>query len=374
MKRIILLLLGLIVLASCEQRKENEYRIQASVSKELNGRNVVLRKVERNQYVEVDTSKITNGKFSFKGFSEFPELHYLFIDEISTPIGVVLEEGTIKVSAHKDSIPLAKMGGTISNDEYYTFVKEQRKINIAISEIRIEYNNAAKEGDTVTIQSLSELYQETIAEAQKFEPRFMENNPTSYVTLLLLERMYGGQLKTTTEAKEIFDKFPENIQKTNVGVTLGTALIEILAAEKNTSIGSIAPDFSAPTPSGELLKLSDVRGKITIVDFWAAWCKPCRVENPNIVAMYNKYHDKGLNIIGVSLDGKQSAWLQAIEEDKLPWNHVSNLQSWQDPIAKSYNVRAIPATFILDEEGKIVARDLRGPALEAKVGELLGAL
>ncbi len=374
MKQITMLFLGLLVLASCEQRKENEYLIKASISEELNGRNVVLRKVENNQYVEVDTSEISNGKFNFKGFSEVPELHYLFIDEITTPIGVVLEEGTIKVSAHKDSIPLAKMGGTISNDEYYVFVKEQRKINFEINQIRTEYQKAAQEGDSVTIQSLSELYQETIAEAQRFEPRFMDDNPSSYVTLLLLERMYAGQLKTATESKNIFDKFPENIKNTSVGVSLEVALTETLSAEKNTSVGSLAPDFSAPTPSGELLKLSDVKGKITIIDFWAAWCKPCRVENPNVVAMYNKYHDKGLNIIGVSLDRKQSDWLQAIEEDKLPWNHVSNLQSWQDPIAKSYNVRAIPATFILDEEGKIVARDLRGPALEAKVGELLGAL
>jgi thiol-disulfide isomerase/thioredoxin len=113
-----------------------------------------------------------------------------------------------------------------------------------------------------------------------------------------------------------------------------------------------------------------VLGKVTIVDFWAAWCKPCRAENPNVVQVYNKYHDKGLNILGVSLDRRAEDWTKAIEEDGLVWNHVSNIKYF-DEIAELYNVRAIPATFILDENGVIIAKDLRGPALENKISELL---
>jgi thiol-disulfide isomerase/thioredoxin len=113
-----------------------------------------------------------------------------------------------------------------------------------------------------------------------------------------------------------------------------------------------------------------VLGKVTIVDFWAAWCKPCRAENPNVVKIYNKYHDKGLNILGVSLDRKAEDWKKAIEDDGLTWNHVSNVDYF-DEIAKLYNVEAIPATFILDAEGTIIAKNLRGPALEEKIAELL---
>jgi thiol-disulfide isomerase/thioredoxin len=140
-----------------------------------------------------------------------------------------------------------------------------------------------------------------------------------------------------------------------------------------SDIGAKAPEFSAPTPEGTELALNDALGKYTIIDFWASWCKPCRRENPNVVRVYEKYHDKGLNIISVSLDrqGQESRWKQAIADDKMDWYHVSNLMFWQDPIAKQYNVRSIPATFLLDENGTIIDKNLRGAALEVKIASLL---
>jgi peroxiredoxin len=157
------------------------------------------------------------------------------------------------------------------------------------------------------------------------------------------------EIKATTAAKKIKDKLDKSVA---------------------TSIGSRAPNFSAPTPSGEELALNDVLGKATILDFWAAWCRPCRAENPNVVKVYEKYKEKGLSILGVSLDRKAEDWKKAIEDDGLVWNHVSNVQYF-DEIARLYNVDAIPATFILDENGIIVAKNLRGPALEKKIAEML---
>ena len=136
-------------------------------------------------------------------------------------------------------------------------------------------------------------------------------------------------------------------------------------------VGSEAVSFAAPSPDGTNISLKDAMGKLTIIDFWASWCKPCRIENPNVVRVFNKYHDKGLNIIGVSLDRDKNKWLEAIAADDLQWSHVSNLQFWQEPIAKLYGVRSIPATFLLDENGKIIAKNLRGAALETKIAELL---
>ena len=144
-----------------------------------------------------------------------------------------------------------------------------------------------------------------------------------------------------------------------------------------TEIGQKAPSFSAPSTDGKMIALNDIMGKVTIVDFWAAWCGPCRRENPNVVQVYEKYHDKGLEIISVSLDGNRrqqdpkAAWLQAIEDDKLNWHHVSNLNYFNDPVAKAYNIKSIPATFILDEKGNILAKNLRGNNLENKIAELL---
>jgi peroxiredoxin len=138
-------------------------------------------------------------------------------------------------------------------------------------------------------------------------------------------------------------------------------------------VGKPAPKFSAKSPEGKLISLDESLGKVTIVDFWASWCAPCRKENPNVVALYNEYHSKGLNIIGVSLDQDAKKWKDAIAKDNLSWIHVSNLKYWDEPIGKQYGISSIPATFILDAKGNIVAKDLRGDALRAKVKELLDA-
>jgi thiol-disulfide isomerase/thioredoxin len=137
--------------------------------------------------------------------------------------------------------------------------------------------------------------------------------------------------------------------------------------------GDLAPDFTAPTPEGQQITMSKIKGKVTIIDFWASWCKPCRIENPNLVKVYNEYHDKGLEIISVALDrvNKKEFWTKAIQKDQLNWYNVSNLKYWNDPIAKAYNVNSIPATFIIDENGVIIADRLRGADLETKIKELL---
>src|SRR5699024_4905664 len=115
-------------------------------------------------------------------------------------------------------------------------------------------------------------------------------------------------------------------------------------------IGEKAPDFEGPTPEGEMLSLEEAKGKYTLIEFWAAWCRPCRIENPNLVKVYDEYHDKGFNIIGISLDRNKNSWKQAIEKDGLTWNHVSNLKFWKDPIARKYNIRFVPMNYLIDEE------------------------
>ena len=149
--------------------------------------------------------------------------------------------------------------------------------------------------------------------------------------------------------------------------------IDIVSAANNIVIGEKAPDFTAPNPDGKAITMSAIKGKVTIIDFWASWCKPCRIENPNLVKLYDKYHSEGLEIISVSLErGNQKAfWIDAIKKDQLSWYNVSNLKFWQDPIAKTYSVNSIPATFILDENGMLIAERLRGRELEAKIKSLL---
>jgi peroxiredoxin len=151
------------------------------------------------------------------------------------------------------------------------------------------------------------------------------------------------------------------------------AKINIALNTFEPKIGAKAPDFTAPNPEGEMITLSKILGKVTILDFWASWCRPCRIENPNFVKIYDQYHAKGLEIISVSLDrnNQKQRWVEAIEKDQLNWYNVSNLKFWQDPLAQLYNVSSIPATFILDEKGIVLATKLRGAELKTKIAELL---
>lgn len=149
-------------------------------------------------------------------------------------------------------------------------------------------------------------------------------------------------------------------------------LDQLLKVSDSFIIGGDAPDFTSNTPEGNELSLSDLRGKVVLVDFWASWCGPCRRENPHVVEAYHKYHEKGFDVLGVSLDKTKDRWLQAIEKDGLIWHHVSDLKGWQNAVAKQYGVSSIPHTVLVDAEGKIIARNLRGAQLAAKLQEMFG--
>ena len=164
-------------------------------------------------------------------------------------------------------------------------------------------------------------------------------------------------------------------QNPNIAQTLTQQLSQVKAEVEHaqrTAIGSVAPDFSQNQVDGTPMNLSDLRGKVVLVDFWASWCGPCRRANPEVVALYNKYKADNFEILGVSLDRNRGAWEKAIETDQLTWYHVSDLKGWQNAVAKLYGVRSVPQTFLLDANGKIIAHNLKGPALEAAIRKALG--
>lgn len=163
--------------------------------------------------------------------------------------------------------------------------------------------------------------------------------------------------------EEVKDNFPGN--------KLVTKFADKITVANKLGNGKAAPDFEIPDVNGKLVKLSSFKGKYLLIDFWASWCGPCRQENPNVVKAYNKFHDKGFDILGVSLDDNKEKWLNAIKEDKLSWIHVSELKQWNSEVGKLYNIEAIPANFLLDRDGKIIARDLRGADLENELSKVL---
>lgn len=367
MKKIVLTLGVILSLYACNSTPEG-FSIEATIAGDLeDGTKVFLKKSEKGgQPTDIDTTTVTAGSFTFNGTQDTPEIHYIAIDKIRGYIPVVLENGAIEIAVQKDSINFADIKGTLQNDLFADYLNESRAMSQRVMSMQNDMRNAQSAKDTATITSLKDEYAELQEEAKSFEMDYIKGNPNALISALLIDKILGTKALPESEIKELFDALTPEVKATSAGLTLSEKINRI----SNATIGTVAPNFSAPTPTGEKLALNDVLGKVTIVDFWAAWCRPCRAENPNVVNVYNKYHEKGLNILGVSLDRKADDWKKAIEDDGLVWNHVSNVKYF-DEIAQLYNVNAIPATFILDEEGVIIAKNLRGPALEEKIAEML---
>ncbi|SRX75849.1 TlpA disulfide reductase family protein [Aequorivita antarctica] len=368
--RLIFALLLTISLISCN-KETNTYTLEGDAVGFADGTEIYVFTFENNQPKPIDTLKITQGKFSATyPKSETTPLNFLRINETNASILFFPENENMQAKIYKDSIKASRITGGKQNAAYNGFVDKMDSFNEKKQERMDQFRAANEANDTVEIAKIQSDNLNLIGEEIEYKKQFLNEHNNTIFSVMLISDMAGRKEITAAEASAYVEKLDPKVASSQLAQDLKNNLDSL----KKADVGSAAPDFSAPTPTGETMSLKDAMGKYTIIDFWASWCKPCRMENPNVVNVYNKYHDKGLNIISVSLDKaeQKDKWIQAIKDDKMDWYHVSNLQFWQDPIAKQYNVRSIPATFLLDENGMIIDKDLRGAALEAKIATLLG--
>lgn len=324
-----------------------------------------------NQPMIIDSVAVASGKFKMSGIAETPDIQFLSVQSVNGNFPLIVETGTIKTSIYKDSISSSRAYGTVSNDGFMTYKAETKMFVTSLNAIGKDMQQARFAKDSLLSADLQEQYFDVQGQIKDYELEFIKTNADSYISPLILERFLSSKQISNDEVKTLFDGFTERIKASKSGQNIAK-LIDVPEAPAPAKIGQLAPDFNGPDHTGKNFTLKENLGKITIVDFWASWCRPCRVENPNLVNTYNKLHGKGLEIISVSLDKDKKSWIRAIEDDGLKWDgHVSNLKFWNEPIAKLYQVTSIPATFILDENGKIIAKNLRGLALEQKIEELL---
>lgn len=284
-------------------------------------------------------------------------------------ISLILEPGSkLHITGNMDDfMNTLNLEGSEQSMQIYTSDRELKKFKAKLDSINTAYYQGKGSGisDSV-VQILLNSYRDIEKAQNDYMVRFIKEHASSLACLFFVDRLSIDDYfeAYATLDKGLLEKYPDNMYVQNFNKRVTNA--------KKLAIGGEAPEIALADPDGNIVKLSSLRGKVVLIDFWASWCGPCRKESPNMVRIYNEHKDKGFTIYSVSLDKTKDAWVKAIKDDGLTWVHVSDLKFWQCEAALNYNVSSVPYTVLLDKEGKIVAKNLRGEELNKKITEILG--
>ncbi len=324
---------------------------------------LVLSEFTDSRPIVLDTLDLVEGKYEYTLEVDSPKFYELSLNQKKNVRLALLDEDLVLNYDFADDNSL-DIQGSEDTREMLKIEELMNNYQTQVQALNDEYYEAMSSNDTEAIKNIQNRAIQLETDQSENVKSVINSMGESFSSLAAL-----GFLNTKNDFPFI-DSLVAGLNAKYPDTPMILQLKQQLDEMRALSLGQVAPEIESVNPSGELLKLSDYRGKYVLIDFWAGWCKPCRQENPNLVRLYSEYKDEGLEIFGVSLDRTREAWVQAIADDGLSWPQVSELKYFDGEAATTYQINAIPASFLLDPEGKIIARDLRGKSLEDKLGEI----
>lgn len=365
MRRLTFLLILPLIAYACGGPEK--YEISGNI-KNMNKVPVALQQTQNGEWTTLDSAQVEFGEFSFTGKLEHPRMMRLSFGNQHGDVKFFAENADIQVKSQKDSLPDVKITGSETHDQYEKFQKELNSYNKKMQKAADDYRKARQSNDSVAMEKAGSRYQSVSGNRRDYIRKYAENHPQS-VLAPYLTRKHLLPYMEYPELDSIYKTFAKKVKQTSYG----KALNERRNTLQRTQVGKKFIDFTLPDTSGTPVSFSDHVGDgYVLLDFWAAWCGPCRRENPNLVDAYQKYHDQGFEIFGVSFDKSKKAWIKAIHKDNITWPQVSDLEYWDNKAGEKYGIRSIPSNFLIDEEGKIVEKNLRGEELDKKLQEIYG--
>ncbi len=362
MKKYLVLVLA-VALFACTQEKGFKINVKL---KGADGK-VVLEKRVSGEWVPLDTADVVDGVAVLKGEVDMPTPCYFSVAGKRAKALVFVENKPMTITGNVDSLRYAKVTGSVSHDEYQALNSKIEEVSKKYMALYQESRAANAGGDTAKANALMKQVNTLYESVGVMQEDFIKENPASYVSPFYLSRIQYGK------SAGALDSLVNSLDPKLMEVQSVIDLKDHIAKMKAVAVGQIAPDFTQNDKDGNPVKFSDIykQHELTLLDFWASWCGPCRGENPNVVAVYNANKDKGFSVFGVSLDKDKAKWLKAIEDDKLTWDHVSDLAYWQNAASQLYAINSIPSNLLVDKNGKIVAKNKRGEELGRFVTKFL---
>jgi len=363
MKRKIIVAFILMALVSCS--RSDHFRISGTITGIDTGM-VMLNRFDGKSMVPVDSTQMQDGQFVFLGRVNLPEFYSISIASKYRTIPLFVENANITIHAQFDSLSQAVVSESKSNEAYIRFMSLknrfadrfyllQQQLTVAIHD-----NNNTREADIN--QEMERIRRKYPVAVDSFVVTNRGSSVAAYV--LLTERSRG---LSSAKLEELVGRLRSSIRSSVYVVALRKLIVDMQMVE----VGGVAPDFTLPDSSGQPVSLSLFRGKVVLLDFWASWCGPCRMENPNLLKCYERFHTEGFEVLGLSIDDNREGWLRAVRSDSLPWTNLCDLKAWNGPVTRRYMLISVPHNLLLDRNGRVVATDLYGSSLLREVGKAM---